>query len=235
VFVNAGRELGQLESLSGILNVRLLLAFAALGLLPLVARKVLNGWRAHRVYKGWTKPRTFDRNLVVIGAGAAGLVTSYIAATVRAKVTLIEKAEMGGDCLNRGCVPSKALIRAARAANEARDGERFGVTSAKVEVDFGKVMAHVRESILRRAPPRSRRMNPLAKTGGTTRNRLLPSLRGAQRRSNPVSRRWIASLRSQRRREARQLQAVGPYPFSSSASASCKNAVLRFESVRNSP
>ena len=147
VFVNAGRELGQLESLSGILNLRLLLAFAALGLLPLIARKVLDGWRAHRVYKDWNKPGKFDRNLVVIGAGAAGLVTSYIAATVRAKVTLIEKAEMGGDCLNRGCVPSKALIRAARAASEVRDGARFGITTDKLEIDFGKVMAHVRDSI----------------------------------------------------------------------------------------
>ncbi len=147
VFVNAGRELGQLQSLSGILSWRLLLAFAALGLLPLIARKVLDGWRAHRVYRGWNKPKAFDRNLVVIGAGAAGLVTSYIAATVRAQVTLIEKAEMGGDCLNRGCVPSKALIRAARAASEIREGARFGLTTGKLEVDFSKVMAHVRESI----------------------------------------------------------------------------------------
>ena len=147
VYVNAGRELGQLQSLSGILSWRLLLAFVALGLLPLIARKVLDGLRARRVYKGWNKPKVFDRNLIVIGAGSAGLITSYIAATVRAKVTLIEKAEMGGDCLNRGCVPSKALIRAARAANETRDGARFGITTGKVEVDFGKVMAHVRESI----------------------------------------------------------------------------------------
>ncbi len=152
VFVNAGRELGQLQSLSGILSWRLLLAFAALGLLPLIARKFLNGWRAHRVYQDWNKPKAFDRNLVVIGAGAAGLVTSYIAATVRAKVTLIEKAEMGGDCLNRGCVPSKALIRAARAASEAREGGRFGVGTGKVEIDFAAVMAHVRASIRSIAP-----------------------------------------------------------------------------------
>ena len=152
VYVNAGRELGQLQSLSGILSWRLLLAFAALGLLPLIARKVLNGWRAHRVFKDWTKPKTFDRNLVVIGAGAAGLVTSYIAAAVRAKVTLVEKAEMGGDCLNRGCVPSKALIRAARAASEAREGARFGVTAGKVEIDFAAVMAHVRTSVCSIAP-----------------------------------------------------------------------------------
>ena len=151
-YVNAGRELGQLESLSGILSGRLLLAFAALGLLPLVARKLLDGWRAHRVYRGWTRPKRFDRNLVVIGAGAAGLVTSYIAATVRAKVTLVEKAEMGGDCLNRGCVPSKALIRAARAAAEASDGTVLGVKTAGAEVDFGQVMAHVRDAVRTIAP-----------------------------------------------------------------------------------
>lgn len=147
VYVNAGRELGQLQSLSGILSPGLLIAFAALGLLPLIARKVLDWMRARRVYKGWDKPKSFDRNLIVIGAGAAGLVTSYIAATVRAKVTLIEKAEMGGDCLNRGCVPSKALIRAARAASEASDGERFGVETGKTEIDFTKVMEHVRGAI----------------------------------------------------------------------------------------
>lgn len=152
VYVNAGRELGQLQSLSGILNWRLLLAFAALGLLPLVARKLLDWLRGRRVYKGWDKPKRFDNNMIVIGAGAAGLVTSYIAATVRAKVTLIEKAEMGGDCLNRGCVPSKALIRAARAAAEVRDGGRFGVQAGKPIIDFGKVMQHVHASIATIAP-----------------------------------------------------------------------------------
>jgi pyruvate/2-oxoglutarate dehydrogenase complex dihydrolipoamide dehydrogenase (E3) component/uncharacterized membrane protein YdjX (TVP38/TMEM64 family) len=147
VYVNAGRELGQLESLSGILSPGLLAAFAALGLLPLAARWALDRIRARRVYKGWDKPRRFDRNLIVIGAGAAGLVTSYIAATVRAKVTLIEKAEMGGDCLNRGCVPSKALIRAARAAAEVRGGGRFGVHAGEPDIDYAQVMQHVRGAI----------------------------------------------------------------------------------------
>lgn len=152
VYVNAGRELGQLKSLSGILSWRVLLAFAALAMLPLIAHKILNAWRAHHAYKGWSKPKRFDRNLVVIGAGAAGLVTSYIAATARAKVTLIEKAEMGGDCLNRGCVPSKALIRAARAASEAHDGGRFGLHAADAGLDFKKTMQHVRDAIATIAP-----------------------------------------------------------------------------------
>jgi uncharacterized membrane protein YdjX (TVP38/TMEM64 family) len=129
VYVNAGRELGKLQSLGDILSLPLALAFTALALLPLIARKALNAFRSRRVYRGWTKPKRFDRNLIVIGAGAAGLVTSYIAATVRAKVTLIEKAEMGGDCLNRGCVPSKALIRAAHAAAEVDRAPDFGIAA----------------------------------------------------------------------------------------------------------
>ncbi len=152
VFVNTGRELGRLQSLSGILNARLLLAFAALGLLPLIAHKLLNGVRARRIDRGWEKPKRFDRNLIVIGAGAAGLVSSYIAATLRAKVTLIEKAEMGGDCLNRGCVPSKALIRAARAAAEVRGASRFGAQAGDLTTDFAASMRHVRAAIRTIAP-----------------------------------------------------------------------------------
>ncbi len=147
VYVNAGRELGKLQSVGDILSLPLGIAFTALALLPLIARKVLDALRARRVYRGWNKPKRFDRNLIVIGAGAAGLVTSYIAATVRAKVTLIEKAEMGGDCLNRGCVPSKALIRAAHAAAEVDRAPEFGIPAQRDMPDFGIVMAHVRASI----------------------------------------------------------------------------------------
>ncbi len=148
VYVNAGRELSRLQSVGDILSLPLALAFTALALLPLSARKVLDALRARRVYRGWSKPKRFDRNLIVIGAGAAGLVTSYIAATVRAKVTLIEKAEMGGDCLNRGCVPSKALIRAAHAAAEVDRAPDFGIPAQRGMPDFPAVMAHVRASIV---------------------------------------------------------------------------------------
>jgi pyruvate/2-oxoglutarate dehydrogenase complex dihydrolipoamide dehydrogenase (E3) component/uncharacterized membrane protein YdjX (TVP38/TMEM64 family) len=147
VYVNAGRELGKLQSVGDILSLPLAIAFTALALLPLIARKALAVVRARRVYRGWAKPRRFDRNLIVIGAGAAGLVTSYIAATVRAKVTLIEKAQMGGDCLNRGCVPSKALLRAAHAAADVDRAPDFGIPAQRGMPDFGKVMAHVRASI----------------------------------------------------------------------------------------
>ncbi|HEY8331854.1 MAG TPA: VTT domain-containing protein, partial [Pseudomonas sp.] len=120
VYVNAGRELGRLDSLADILSPGLLGAFALLGLFPLLARRVLDGLKARRVYAGWPRPRHFERNLVVIGAGSGGLVSAYLAAALQARVTLIEKGQMGGDCLNRGCVPSKALLRSARVASELR-------------------------------------------------------------------------------------------------------------------
>ncbi|WHI48209.1 FAD-dependent oxidoreductase [Microbulbifer sp. VAAF005] len=93
------------------------------------------------------KPKKFDRNLIVIGGGAAGLVTAYISAAVKAKVTLIEAGKMGGDCLNTGCVPSKALIMCARQAHRARCASEFGVILQEPVIDFPRVMQHVRESI----------------------------------------------------------------------------------------
>ena len=147
VFVNAGTQLGQIESLGGLLSPTLIGSFVLLGLFPLLAKRVLGWLRARRVYKGWTRPRRFDRNLIVIGAGAGGLVSAYIAAAVKAKVTLIEKDKMGGDCLNTGCVPSKALIRSAKAAHQARTAGDYGLRPQPVEVDFARVMERVQQVI----------------------------------------------------------------------------------------
>ena len=147
VFVNAGRELGQLESLAGILSPGLLGAFVLLGVFPLIARKLLGLIQARRVYAGWHKPKTFDRNLLVIGAGAGGLVSAYIAAAVKAKVSLIEKHQMGGDCLNTGCVPSKALLRSAKLANELKKGPALGFTDVQGTVDFPAVMQRIQRVI----------------------------------------------------------------------------------------
>ncbi|MBN7798249.1 FAD-dependent oxidoreductase [Parahaliea mediterranea] len=152
VFVNAGTQLGQLESAAGIMSPGLLLSFALLGLFPLVARRLVDGLRARRMYREFRRPRSFDTNLVVIGAGSAGLVTALIAATVKARVTLIERERMGGDCLNTGCVPSKALIRSARAARELRRATEFGLAAVPVRVDFATVMARVR-GVIRRIEP----------------------------------------------------------------------------------
>ena len=143
VYVNAGTQLGQIESLSGILSPDLILSFVLLGVFPLIARKFLEGIKARKVLRAYPKPSRFDRNLVVIGAGSAGLVSAYIAAAVKARVTLIEKHRMGGDCLNTGCVPSKALIRSARFLAQTRRAKEFGFSSAKAEFDFAEIMQRV--------------------------------------------------------------------------------------------
>ena len=152
VYVNAGTQLGQLESLSGILSPSLLFSFVLLGLLPLIAKKLLDVIKARRVYKGYTKPKTFDRNLIVIGGGAGGLVSAYIAAAVKAKVTLIEANKMGGDCLNYGCVPSKAIIKSAKIAQQMRNAENYGLNSSEPTFSFKKVMARVHDVISKVEP-----------------------------------------------------------------------------------
>jgi len=152
VFVNAGTQLAQLQSLSGILSPSLLFSFVLLGAFPMIANKFIQWLQSRRVYARWQRPTKFDRNLIVIGGGAAGLVSAYIAAAVKAKVTLIETHKMGGDCLNYGCVPSKALIRSAKLAQQMRHGEHYGLSSTQPEFSFRKVMARVHEVIRTVAP-----------------------------------------------------------------------------------
>ncbi len=152
VYVNAGAQLVRLDSLKDILSPELLFSFALLGLFPLIAKQIVSIVKARRVYAKWRKPARFDRNLVVIGGGSAGLVTAYIAAAVKAKVTLIEKHQMGGDCLNTGCVPSKALIRSAKLLSQIRRSAEFGIRQANAEFDFAEVMERVQRVIRTVAP-----------------------------------------------------------------------------------
>jgi pyruvate/2-oxoglutarate dehydrogenase complex dihydrolipoamide dehydrogenase (E3) component/uncharacterized membrane protein YdjX (TVP38/TMEM64 family) len=147
VYVNAGTQLAQIDSPRGILSPGLVGAFLLLGFFPLIAAKTIDAVKARRVYARWRRPARFDRNLVVIGAGSAGLVSAYIAAAVKAKVTLVEKDRMGGDCLNTGCVPSKALIKTARLLAQIRHAEAYGVKGAAGEVDFPAVMQRIRRVI----------------------------------------------------------------------------------------
>ncbi len=147
VFVNAGSQLGALESLSGILSPGLILSFALLGIFPLLAKKLVSFIKSRKVLKQYSKPKSFDYNLVVIGGGSAGLVSAYIAAAVKAKVLLIEKHKMGGDCLNTGCVPSKALIRSAKMLHYAKRAEDFGFKTTTVEFEFSEVMERVQHVI----------------------------------------------------------------------------------------
>ena len=147
VYVNAGTQLAQIDSLSDVASPGLLASFAALGLLPWVGKWIMAAMKARKIYAGWTKPRSFDRNMVVIGGGAAGLVSAYIAATVKAKVTLVEAHKMGGDCLNYGCVPSKAIIKSAKVADQMRHAGTYGLTPAEPQFDFKAVMARVHDII----------------------------------------------------------------------------------------
>ena len=149
VFVNAGTQLAQISSLKGIISPAILGSFALLGIFPIVAKKILDVFKRRKVYARFAnvKPKSFDRNVIVIGAGSAGLVTSYIAAAVKAKVTLIEKHKMGGDCLNTGCVPSKALIKSAKLLSNMKRAEEFGFKSATAEWNFSDVMERVQRVI----------------------------------------------------------------------------------------
>ncbi|MBK6629621.1 MAG: FAD-dependent oxidoreductase [Betaproteobacteria bacterium] len=152
VYVNAGTQLAGIDSLAGILSPGLIGSFVLLGVFPLIAKKIVAAVKAKKALAAWPAPASFDRNLVVIGAGSAGLVTAYIAAAVKAKVTLIEKHRMGGDCLNTGCVPSKALIRSAKFLSHAERAREFGMQRAQVDFDFADVMERV-QSVVRAVEP----------------------------------------------------------------------------------
>ena len=147
VYVNAGTQLAKIDSLSDILSPALISSFILLGLFPLIAKKIVDYVRSRKVLRGWRKPSVFARDVIVIGAGSGGLVAALIAATVKAKVTLIEKNKMGGDCLNTGCVPSKALIRSAQLVFDMKRGANLGFKEMQPEIEFSKVMERVQRVI----------------------------------------------------------------------------------------
>ncbi len=147
VYVNAGTELSRINSLADVLSPSLIISFILLGLFPWLARSLLDRVKSYKTLKLYRKPRHFDRNMIVIGGGAAGLVSSLIAATVNAKVTLVEKHKMGGDCLNTGCVPSKALIRTAKFIAQAKNAHNLGICRVQLEFDFKDIMARVQRVI----------------------------------------------------------------------------------------
>ncbi len=147
VFVNAGTELGKIESLGDILSPGLIFSFLLLGIFPLIAKKIIDSVKANKILKNYPKPKKFDTNMVVIGGGSAGLVTSYIAAAVKAKVTLIERHKMGGDCLNTGCVPSKAILRSGKMLSYMKRAKEFGFKSASADFEFKDVMERVQKIV----------------------------------------------------------------------------------------
>ncbi len=147
VYVNAGTQLARIDSLSGIASPAVLGSFVLLGIVPWLAKGIIGVLQRRKAYAGFKRPRKFDRNMVVIGAGSAGLVSALIAATVKAKVTLVEAHKMGGDCLNTGCVPSKALIKSAKVASMMRHADRYGLTPAEPQVPFREVIARVQGAV----------------------------------------------------------------------------------------
>lgn len=151
-YVYAGTQIARIETVGDVMSPGLISAFVILGTLPLAMRLLTRALTARRVYHPYKRPNSFDYNLLVIGAGSAGLVSAYIAAAVKAKVALVEKHRMGGDCLNTGCVPSKALIRSARLLAEARDSKRFGIRGMTAEFDFATVMERV-QGVIRKVEP----------------------------------------------------------------------------------
>jgi pyruvate/2-oxoglutarate dehydrogenase complex dihydrolipoamide dehydrogenase (E3) component/uncharacterized membrane protein YdjX (TVP38/TMEM64 family) len=153
-YVNAGTEIAKIDSLRSILSPGLIGSFVLLGLFPLLMKKVIDFFKKRKVYARWNsvKPKTFDRNLIVIGAGAGGLVTALIGAAVKAKVTLVEVHKMGGDCLNFGCVPSKAIIKSAKLAHQMRHADKYGLKTAFPAFDFKVVMQRVHDIIAEIAP-----------------------------------------------------------------------------------
>lgn len=147
LYAHAGTMLGDISSPGDVLTWPVLTAFAALAMLPWAARFLFRFIRRRHIYRSYVKPERFEHDLVVIGAGAAGLVAANVAATLRASVTLIEQNRMGGDCLNTGCVPSKALIRAARLAYDIRQARRLGIDVPAPTVSLPDVMRHIRDVI----------------------------------------------------------------------------------------
>ncbi|MBP9707824.1 MAG: FAD-dependent oxidoreductase [Oligoflexales bacterium] len=152
VYINAGTQLAQINSLKGIVSPEILLSFVLLGVFPLIAKKILDVLKTQRALRGFKRPKKYDYNVVVIGAGSAGLVSSYIAAAVKAKVALIEKHKMGGDCLNTGCVPSKALIKTAKILATQKKAKEYGLEKIEISYDFSAVMQRIQKVIKKIEP-----------------------------------------------------------------------------------
>ncbi len=153
-YVYAGTEIAKIDSLRSVLSPGLLGAFVLLGIFPLVTKKIVNAVKRQKVYARWktVRPKTFDRNLLVIGAGAGGLVTALIGAAVKSRVTLVEAHKMGGDCLNFGCVPSKALIRSAKLRHQIQHSAKYGLASSTTSFSFREVMGRIHKVIAEIAP-----------------------------------------------------------------------------------
>lgn len=200
VYVFAGTQLAEVSGPGDALSFDLIMAFVLLATFPWIARGVSAAIARRRVLAAYSKPKHFDDNLIVIGAGSAGLIAALIAATVKAKVTLIERNRMGGDCLNTGCVPSKTLITSARVAHSVTMADRFGLRDASARVDFPAVMERVQEAIRSIEPNDSvERFEGLG----------VRCVQGAARLIDP----WTVEVNGERRTARRIVIATGSEPL----------------------
>lgn len=152
IYINAGHQLSQIDSLQDIFSPSVLISFALLGIFPIISKRTISLIRDYKKMKNWKKPKKFDYNLTVIGAGSAGLVAANIGASVKAKVALIEKNKMGGDCLNTGCVPSKSIIKTSKIFHFFKTANKYGLNEIKIDYDFEKVMNRVKNNIKKIEP-----------------------------------------------------------------------------------
>ena len=152
VFINAGTQLAKIETAKGILSLNLILSFALLGVFPIIAKRFTAIIKQQKLFSKFSKPKGYDYNLVVIGAGSAGLVASYIGAAVKAKVALIEEHKMGGDCLNTGCIPSKSLIASAKLLSYTKRAKDFGFDKVCVDFKFANIMERI-QSVIKKVEP----------------------------------------------------------------------------------
>lgn len=142
VFIFAGKSFATIQSPSDIFSWKVFLLFTLIGFFPLLTKWILEKWRIVKLYRPYKKPSSFDYDSVVIGGGSAGLVSAMITTTLRAKAALIEKHKMGGDCLNTGCIPSKALIEAAKHAEKTGVRPPFADVMKKVDAAREAIAPH---------------------------------------------------------------------------------------------
>ena len=147
IYVNAGSQLAKISSPSDIASPAIIFALMLLGVLPFITKGIMSALKNKRVYTKFAKPSSFEYNTVVIGGGSAGLVAAYTTSTLQGKVALIEKHQMGGDCLNTGCVPSKSILRSAKFIADLKESPSYGLSKASYQFEFKNIMARVHNKI----------------------------------------------------------------------------------------
>lgn len=152
VYVYAGLSLSSISELRDVISPSIFFSLLLLSILPYVLRAVVNYYLKKKLYRHYKKPRAFDYNLIIIGGGSAGLVTTFIARILKAKVAIIEKEKMGGDCLNTGCVPSKSLIKIAKIISYGKTPSSWGLKNINIDFSFEDIMNKI-HSIIKEIEP----------------------------------------------------------------------------------